>query len=149
MIHVEARPGVKPVPREMVERAVRAALEQQGAQGDLTVVLTDDAQLHELNRAYLGVDAPTDVLSFPASETDPDSGAHYLGDILISVPRAASQAAVAGHPLEAEVQLLAVHGVLHLLGHDHAQPSDKAVMWKAQGGILEAIGLAGLVIRET
>ncbi|MDP2777432.1 MAG: rRNA maturation RNase YbeY, partial [Anaerolineales bacterium] len=86
---------------------------------DITIVLTDDAQLHELNRDYLGVDAPTDVLSFPASESDPETGSTYLGDILISIPRAAQQAQAAGHPVDAEVQLLVVHAVLHLLGYDH------------------------------
>jgi probable rRNA maturation factor len=58
----------------------------------MTIVLTDDRQLHELNLDYLGVDAPTDVLSFPASESDPETGSTYLGDILISIPRAAQQA---------------------------------------------------------
>ena len=75
---------------------------------------------------YLGIDGPTDVLSFPASEMDPETGVHYIGDILISIPRAQAQADAAGHPLEAEVQLLVVHGVLHLLGHDHAQAEEKA-----------------------
>jgi len=55
--------------------------------GDLTIVLTDDARLQTLNRDYLGIDAPTDVLSFPASEDRPGTGARYLGDILLSIPR--------------------------------------------------------------
>jgi probable rRNA maturation factor len=110
--------------------------------------LTDDARLHELNRDYLGIDAPTDVLSFPASETDPDTGARYIGDILISIPRARAQAQAAGHPLESEVQLLVVHGVLHLLGHDHARAKEKAQMWQVQAGILERLGLGQIQIRE-
>jgi probable rRNA maturation factor len=126
-----------------------AALAHQSEDGDLSVVLTDDAQLHQLNRDYLGVDAPTDVLSFPASETDPDTGIPYLGDILISIPRAERQAQNACHPLDAEVQLLVVHGVLHLLGHEHANPEDKARMWAVQGQILEKLGLAGLQILES
>jgi len=101
-----------------------------------------------LNREYLGIDAPTDVLSFPASETDPETGARYIGDILISIPRARGQATAAGHPLESEVQLLVVHGVLHLLGHDHAQAEEKARMWKAQAEILESLGLGNIRIRE-
>jgi probable rRNA maturation factor len=105
-------------------------------------------RLQELNRDYLGIDAPTDVLSFPASETDPETGARYLGDILISVPRAQSQAEAAGHALESEVQLLVVHGVLHLLGHDHAKPEEKRRMWKAQAEILESLGLGDIQIRE-
>ncbi len=126
-----------------------AALAHESADGDLSIVLTDDAQLHQLNRDYLGVDAPTDVLSFPASETDPETGASYLGDVLISIPRAEAQAQSAGHPLEAEVQLLVVHGVLHLLGHDHAEPEDKARMWAAQAQVLDKLGLAGLEILES
>ncbi len=149
MIHVVAAEGVRPIASELIEAAVRAALAHQHAEGDLSLVLTDDAQLHQLNRDYLRADAPTDVLSFPASETDPETGARYLGDILISIPRAQAQARSAKHPLESEVQLLVVHGVLHLLGHDHADEEDKARMWKAQSEILESIGLSGIVIRES
>lgn len=135
---------------KLLERAAKAALEHQSASpdSDLTVVLTDDARIQELNRDYLGIDAPTDVLSFPASETDPETGSPYLGDILISLPYAARSAAQAGHPLEAEVQLLVVHGVLHLLGHDHAKVREKARMWKAQAEILESLGLGEVKIRE-
>ncbi len=130
-----------PIAKEIVQRAARAALAQQGAHGDLSIVLTDDQHLQEMNRDYLGNDAATDVLSFPAEETDPQSGRSYLGDILISVPRAAQQADAAGHPLEAEVQLLVIHGVLHLLGHDHANAADKSRMWAAQAIILQSVGL--------
>ncbi len=149
MIHIGSPTDRLPVASELIERAAVAALAHQGAQGDLSIVLTDDAQLQQLNRDYLGVDAPTDVLSFPASETDPDSGTAYLGDILISVPRAGQQARAAGHPLESELQLLVVHGVLHLLGHDHGEAGEKSRMWAAQAAILEAIGLAGIEIRES
>ena len=146
MIHIESEFSV---PRDLLERATRAALKHQAASSatELTIVLTDDARLKELNRDYLGIDAPTDVLSFPASETDPETGARYIGDILISIPRAQSQAAAAGHPLESEVQLLVVHGVLHLLGHDHANAEEKARMWKAQHEILIQLGLGNIQIR--
>ena len=119
MIFIESQSKVQAVSTQLIERAAQAALTHQSASeasGDLTVVLSDDMRLQKLNRDYLGVDAPTDVLSFPASETDPETGARYLGDILISIPRAEAQAKSAGHPLESEVQLLVVHGVLHLLG---------------------------------
>jgi probable rRNA maturation factor len=135
----------------LLERAARFTLELQpdSADADITIVLTDDRQLHELNRDFLGVDAPTDVLSFPASEEDPETGASYLGDILISIPRAAQQALAGGHPLEAEVQLLVVHGVLHLLGHDHAEAEEKALMWNEQAKVLERLGLAYVKIQDT
>src|SRR5215216_5958156 len=137
-------------PEELLERAAQAALqhESQSPDVELSIVLTDNARLHELNLNYLGVDSPTDVLSFPASETDPETGTRYLGDILISVPRAQAQAEAAGHPLESDVQLLVVHGVLHLLGHDHAEPEEKDRMWKAQSEILKSLGLGNIQIHE-
>ena len=149
MIHIEVNPSLKTdLAADTIVRGAQAVLEHQSADGDLTIVLTDDAKLRELNRDYLGIDAPTDVLSFPASETDPETARPYLGDILISIPRAEQQAHAAGHALEAEVQLLAVHGTLHLLGHDHAEAEEKALMWKAQAEVLERLGLPGIEVRE-
>ena len=148
------------LPARLIERAARAALKHQQAstKTNLSIVLTDNRRLRKLNRDYLGIDAPTDVLSFPASEADgsetdgseidPETGARYLGDILISIPYARKSAKQTGHSLEAEVQLLVVHGVLHLLGHDHARPREKTRMWKAQREILESLGLGEIQIRE-
>jgi probable rRNA maturation factor len=138
------------IPVDEVEKAALAALRHQSApqDADLTIVLTDDAQLHELNRQWMGIDAPTDVLSFPSEETDPETGSPYLGDVLISVPRATLQAAAAGHSAEAETQLLVIHGILHLMGHDHAEADEKARMWTAQAEILETLGLGSLSIRD-
>jgi len=142
-------------PNDLLKRAVNAALENQSESLDLelTIVLTDDAQIQELNQDYLGIDAPTDVLSFPASEADgseidPETGTRYIGDIIISMPYATRSAGKAGHPLESEVQLLVVHGVLHLLGHDHAKPGEKTRMWKAQAEILKTLGLGDIKVRE-
>jgi probable rRNA maturation factor len=147
MIYIESE---FPFPQDLLQRAAQAALQYQAEAPDveLSIVLTDNERLHELNLNYLGVDSPTDVLSFPASETDPETGTRYLGDILISVPRAQAQADAAGHPLESEVQLLVVHGVLHLMGHDHAEPEEKERMWKAQSEILESLGLGNIQIHE-
>ena len=147
MIHIESEISF---PQDLLERAARTALEHetQSLDSELSIILTDDARLHELNLNYLGVDAPTDVLSFPASETDPETGARYIGDILISIPRAQTQADAAGHSLESEMQLLVVHGVLHLIGHDHAEAEEKARMWTAQAEILERLGLGQIQIRE-
>jgi probable rRNA maturation factor len=149
MIYIESEISF---PQDLLERAARAALEhdasRQSLDSELSIVLTDDARLHELNLNYLGINAPTDVLSFPASETDPETGARYIGDILISIPRAQEQAEAAGHPFESEMQLLVVHGVLHLIGHDHAEAEEKARMWKAQAEILERLGLGQIQIRE-
>jgi probable rRNA maturation factor len=147
MIHIESE---IPFSNELLKRAAHTALKHQShsVESELSIILTDDARLHELNLNYLGIDAPTDVLSFPASETDPETGARYIGDILISIPRARAQAEITGHSLEEEVQLLVVHGVLHLLGHDHATAEEKARMWNAQGEILQTLGLGSIQIRE-
>jgi len=149
MIHIDLQQDFSE--SALLERAAMLTLETESADldSDLTIVLTDEAKLHELNRDYLGVDAPTDVLSFPADEEDPESGVHYLGDILISIPRAKKQAKAAGHPLEAEVQLLVVHGTLHLLGHDHAKVKEKARMWKAQAEVMSKLGLGHIKVQET
>src|SRR5919198_127215 len=125
MINIESEFSI---PHGLLEHAAQAVLqhESESPDVDLSIVLTDNTRLHELNLNYLGIDSPTDVLSFPASETDPETGARYIGDILIAIPRAQEQADAAGHPLESEVQLLVVHGVLHLLGYDHAEADEKA-----------------------
>ncbi len=126
----KARPHV-------LRAAIRAALAHQAAPpGAVSLRLTGEAVLRKLNREYLGHDYATDVLSFPAKERDPESGLRYFGDLIISVPRAAAQATAGGHPLNAELQLLVVHGVLHLLGHDHANARQKKRMWAAQAEIL-------------
>jgi len=99
------------------------------------VTLTGDEHLREYNRRYRGLDEPTDVLAFAAREqpTDqrfqaPPGTEDWLGDIVISLPRARRQAQEAGHPINDEVRLLAVHGLLHLLGYDHAEPAEEATM---------------------
>ena len=149
MITIESK-SPDPLELEPLERAARFALEHQGASpdADLAIVITDDEQLQELNRDFRDVDSPTDVLSFPASEVDPETGRLYLGDILISIERAGEQATAGGHPLEAELQLLIVHGILHLLGHDHGEPDEKDRMWAAQAEILSRLGLSGMKISE-
>ncbi len=150
MIYVEIDPGLEPtLPAEVAERAARATLDLTGAGGaDLTLVLTSDRHLHELNRDYLGIDAATDVLSFPADEPDPETGRRYLGDVVLSLPRAAEQAKARGHAFEAEAQLLIVHGVLHLLGHDHANAKDKKRMWDAQAEVLNLLGIPASIVHE-
>ena len=74
---------------------------------------------------------------------DPDAAA-YLGDIAIAVPTAERQAAAKGHAAPAELQLLAIHGVLHLLGHDHLDTAEKAAMWREQAAVLRRLGLEGI-----
>lgn len=145
MIHLQIESRYKPHRFDPhLRKAASAALRQQGRQPkevDLTLVLTGDARLRALNQQFRGVDAATDVLSFGDGGPDAESGRRYLGDVVISVPRARAQARAAGHSLVAELQLLAVHGTLHLLGHDHAKPAQRGAMWAAQDAILHQLGL--------
>lgn len=138
-------PFLNHVESEPLEQAALAALQHQDApaESDLSIVIEDDARLHELNKAFLDIDAPTDVLSFPSGEEEPDpeTGNVYLGDIIISYPRALEQSQAAGHTVMDELRLLAIHGVLHLLGHDHAEPEEKSIMWSAQDEILHELGI--------
>ena len=126
-----------------LRQAAQAALDQQRLTRhvELTIVITGNAQLRSLNRAFRDVDAPTDVLSFATYE-QPRPDTIYLGDVIISYPKAREQAQAGGHPAEAELQLLVVHGVLHLLGYDHYTEDEKNVMWKAQAAVLKKLGAA-------
>ncbi|HOD43833.1 MAG TPA: rRNA maturation RNase YbeY [Anaerolineaceae bacterium] len=108
---------------------------------DLSIIITDNDLLQELNREYLGIDAPTDVLSFNVDEIDPETGNYYLGDIIISYQKANEQAVTAGHEIQSELSLLIIHGVLHLLGMDHDTPESQEPMWKIQDQILSDMGL--------
>ena len=110
---------------------------------ELTLLLTDDDRIRALNHQFLGLDKTTDVLSFPSGEVRPLAGDSplYLGDIVISKPYAERQAASAGHKLSAELQLLAVHGTLHLLGYDHADLDKKQAMWAAQTAVLAQLDI--------
>lgn len=127
----------------VILQTVLAVLQHEAVstQSDVSIVVDNDAKLQELNSQFLGIDAPTDVLSFPSDEVDPDSGEPYLGDIILSLPRAQAQAGEAGHTLTAEIQLLIVHGVLHLLGYDHAEEDEKQEMWEHQKAILAELGV--------
>lgn len=143
--------GTSRYPAPLIRAVAAAANETMTHEGAspgaaLTILLTDDAYLQELNRQYRGEDHATDVLSFPAGDPLPGSDEllAYLGDIAISVPFAQRQADSAGHTLEAEAQLLAVHGVLHLLGYDHVEAEEKGVMWAAQAAVLRKLGLEGI-----
>jgi probable rRNA maturation factor len=144
-VQIEAR-FTESVSAEWLSSAAQMTLQVAGRDaGSLTLVVTDDETVHRLNREYLGIDAPTDVLSFGGESPDfvgaPEAQG-YLGDVLIAYPQAQTQAAAAGYAVESELALLVVHGVLHLLGYDHQSPEDKAVMWSQQKEILSRLGLA-------
>jgi probable rRNA maturation factor len=117
-----------------VERALALAAPQLGvADAELVVVLAGEALLRQLNASYRGQDAPTDVLSFAADPDASEPGApRYLGDIVIAVPVAAAAAQAAGQDLAAELALLAVHGLLHLLGFDDETDAGAAEMTRRE-----------------
>ncbi len=138
-------PFVAEVDAADLAATLAAALEHEGkADDEVTLVITDDETVAALNRQYRGMDGPTDVLSFPAQEPAPGfvsapEAEAYLGDIIIALPFTRRQAAELGRPLAAELRLLAVHGVLHLLGYDHAEPEEEAAMWARQDAILSRL----------
>ena len=113
---------------------------------DCSVVLVDDAAMAELNRAYRGVDGPTDVLAFPMAEGRfARLSADLLGDVAISAETAARQAGP--HGVQSELALLLIHGILHLLGYDHGAPGERRAMWRKQRALLAALGLPPLRLR--
>jgi len=129
---------------EHLRAVAEAVLRHEGRSAELTLVVTDDEGIQALNRDFLGLDTPTDVLSFSAQE---DGGpfivapeaAGYLGDVIVSYPRAVEQAQEHGHTTDQELNLLVVHGLLHLLGYDHAATDQEAVMWARQETILHRL----------
>ena len=133
-----------------LRRIARDVLVAEGAgPSELGVVIADDATVRELNRRYLGIDEPTDVLAFGLSEAGdrpfalPPGEAAPLGEVLISYPTAVRQAEEQGHSVEAEVAHLLVHGVLHLLGYDHLEAEDERTMREREEEILATLDLEG------
>ena len=153
-----ARSGLgHPEARALVLRAAKAALKEQGVDMpcEISVMFTDDEGIREINREFRGIDAATDVLSFPmnelspgafdadACERDPETGAVLLGDMAISLERCAAQGEEFGHGFEREIMYLTVHSVLHLLGYDHMDEGEmkramrareEAIMARLRGG---------------
>lgn len=130
---------------DRLRAAAAIVLTQQTAEPatGLSVVVADDAFVAGLNRQFRDIDAPTDVLSFPADEPPvaEDGEPPYLGDLIIAYPYASAQAASAGHLLDDSLALLVVHGTLHLLGYDHDTPENRAAMWTAQADALTALNI--------
>lgn len=130
---------------ELVADAERLLARVDFVDGELSLVVCDDAFIHALNREWRGVDSPTDVLSFAMHEgEDADLNPEVLGDIVISLPTAARQAAEVGHPVPREVRVLLVHGLLHLLGYDHVEPDDAVEMAEAEAKLLAALDAEGV-----
>jgi probable rRNA maturation factor len=134
-----------------IEENVRAAAEKAAElygvpTAEVSITLTDNAYIHELNRQYRKIDRPTDVLSFALNEgVEPEvkdgPAINVLGDIIISVERAQEQAADYGHSLRREMAFLTVHGMLHLLGYDHMEEAERAEMQREEKYVMEQLGI--------
>ena len=126
---------------QAIGAAAEAALQDQEiSSGTLTIVLTDEPGICEYNRRFAGIDQPTDVLSFPDGEIDPQTGTANIGDVIVCPPIALTGAAMGRHALLNELCLLTVHGVLHLLHYDHDNEENRVRMWEAQERILRRLG---------
>lgn len=139
----------------LLERCLEAVLEEEQCPYDaqIDVVITDNDSIHEINREFRGVDAPTDVLSFPmisyrapsdfsgleeqAEEYfNPDTGELMLGDMMISAEKVLEQSAAYGHSVEREFAFLTVHSLLHLCGYDHMEENDRILMEERQRAVM-------------
>lgn len=134
---------------QLIEKCTRAALAEEEINEDaqVSVTLVDNEAIREINREHRDIDRATDVLSFPLGDddsfdTDPETGAILLGDIVISLERAAEQAKEYGHSFYREVAFLITHSLFHLLGYDHVDSEeDEKLMFGKQDKVLEALGI--------
>lgn len=144
----------RPETAGLVKKAVAAALRAEGIETPchVDVLLTDDEGIHAINLTHRGVDAPTDVLSFPLNELTPgafdpetceldyDTGEVLLGDMVIDIPRCEQQGEEYGHGYRREASYLAVHSTLHLLGYDHLDEGpEKALMRGREDAVMETL----------
>lgn len=125
----------------VIRQAVLATLRMHDSEAcEVSILLTDDCVIQSLNRQFRNIDTPTDVLAFAMREDGDESmNPHLLGDVIISVPTAQRQAHAQNHSLDVEVANLTVHGVLHLLGHDHQISADATIMFEKQEAVLRQI----------
>lgn len=145
---------------ELARRCLEAVLEAEGCPYEVQVeiVITDNAAIREVNREFRGIDAPTDVLSFPMvayrqpadfsgleeqaeAYFDPDSGELLLGDVMLSAEKVLEQANAYGHSVEREFTFLLVHSLLHLCGYDHIEKEDQQQMEARQDAVMERLGI--------
>jgi probable rRNA maturation factor len=146
-IEIANESGVE-VDTDAILAVARHALDEMGVNplAELSVLLVDIDYMAELNHRWMGGEGPTDVLAFPMDEGSVDHGPGeagtgepaLLGDIVLAPEVAAKQAAAAGHSAADELHLLTVHGALHLLGYDHAEPEEEREMFALQNRLLQS-----------
>ena len=134
--------------RMLIRRACTAVLRSEGFKGhaEVSVTFVDNEEIRRLNARFRDKDSETDVLSFPLGENgeydvNHDTGAKLLGDVVISMEKAAEQAQTFGHSFEREVCYLTVHSMLHLIGYDHMEPEEKRVMRLKEESVMTQLGL--------
>ena len=139
------------LPLDRIRAAVAHVLRthEVAAGTELSLVITGDDTIRQLNRQFRAVDVPTDVLSFPADPVDVPEGvieggeidAPYLGDLVLALPTIQRQAGAENHTLSDNLTLASIHGTLHLLGYDHDSAKNQAAMWAVQAELLAAMGV--------
>lgn len=133
---------------EDIKNAIELAGKIYDLNAEISVTITNDKKIHELNLQYRNIDRPTDVLSFALRESDEpeiifdDDQPEILGDIVISIDRAKDQAVEYNHSLRREVTFLTVHGILHLLGYDHIDEADRLEMEAEQKFLMDKLGIS-------
>ena len=146
---------------DTIRRVVETALDEEGCpyEAEVSVLLTDDEGIHAINRDSRGIDAPTDVLSFPMAEYPapadfsrleeeaadcfhPETGELLLGDIVISVEHVLQQAEQYGHSTLRELAFLTAHSMLHLMGYDHMEEDERLVMEARQEALMQVLGIS-------
>ncbi len=137
--------------RDLVKHACTETLYEEGYKGDfeVSVMFVDNEGIRQINKEYRDIDRETDVLSFPMTDegekftVDPETECYNLGDIVISLEKAAAQAEEYGHSLKREVAFLTVHSMLHLLGYDHERSEEEEKeMFGKQDIVLDTMGLS-------
>ena len=142
LIHINLQPKYENLlVREELVTVVEKVLDYLNIiDSEISISFIENRQIRELNRMYRGVDSETDVLSFTFNEVNPETGYRMLGDILIAIPIAQNQATKMHHPLSKEINLLMIHGILHLLGYDHEMKQDKIKMVPIQKKLVHLVG---------
>lgn len=125
---------------ELVARVLNHAAGVVKAGGEVSILMTSDSEVHELNRRWRGIDKPTDVLSFPSSWPQTTGAPVQIGDIALAYETSHRDAGAMGRAFDAHVSHLVIHGFLHLLGYDHVEPEDAAVMEPLEANILAGLG---------
>ncbi len=144
-----APPWDQQVEQEPLLDAVQQALQAEGiTEATLSLVIVGDDEMARLHETFSGEPGTTDVLTFPYEDDGVDEEMEgYLGDVIVCYEQAARQSVEEGHPVQAELMLLAVHGTLHLLGYDDQSDEERSHMWERQRHILEGLGLGHVAPR--